>query len=81
MNPRCRKHLIEPKYKKAGKDIPPVTILSSNCIGGVLGHELGWQFLSPTVNLWMWLKDFIKYCSRLRHYSQCELRLVNPTLL
>ena len=37
------------------------------------------KFLSPTVNLWMNPKDFIKYCSNLRHYSQCKLEFLNPS--
>jgi uncharacterized protein (DUF1919 family) len=28
-----------------------VTIFSSNCIGGVIYHDLGLRFMSPTINL------------------------------
>ena len=27
------------------------TIISSNCLGGVISHKLGLKFMSPTVNL------------------------------
>lgn len=27
------------------------SIISSNCVGGVITHELGKRFLSPTINL------------------------------
>lgn len=77
LNPRFRKNFITSRYRKAGQEMPQdVTILSNNCLGGVICHELGLRFLSPTINLWMTPSDFIKYCANLRHYSACKLRFV-----
>ena len=42
-----------------------VTILSMNCTGGILYHELGLPFLSPTINLYIQAEDFIRFCERL----------------
>lgn len=53
-----------------------VTIISSNCVGGVISHRLGLQFLSPTINLFFMPKDFIKFCSDLHHYIT-----LTPTLI
>ena len=36
------------------------TIITDTCIGGVMYHKLGKQFLSPTINLWMYDEDFYK---------------------
>lgn len=36
--------------------------------------------MSPTINLWMKPKDFIKYCSDLKHYSQCKLKFLDSSL-
>lgn len=36
------------------------TILCSNCAGGVIYHRCGLQFRSPTVNLWLHQRDFLK---------------------
>lgn len=36
------------------------SIFSNNCIGGVIYHSLGLQFLSPTINLWMSPSDYIE---------------------
>lgn len=49
-----------------------VTILSSNCLGGLLYHELGLQFLSPTINVRFSSKDFVKFVLNIRHYLQLE---------
>ncbi len=50
-----------------------VTILSQNCIGGVVYHDLGQQFLSPTINTFIPEPDFMKLVLNLGHYMQQEL--------
>lgn len=52
------------------------TILCSNCIGGVIYHRLGQQFQSPTVNLWLHQRDFLKLAENLSDYIKEELIFV-----
>lgn len=40
--------------------VEPVPILGNNCIAGRICHDLGWQFQSPTVNLFMSPGDFVR---------------------
>lgn len=77
MNPWFRNHVIIPKNKARSKGITDVTLLCNNCLGGVIFHELGMKFFSPTINLWMYPSDFIKYCSNIHHYSNCQLKFVD----
>lgn len=49
-----------------------ITILSMNCTGGILYHDLGLQFLSPTVNLYIKAQDFIKFCENLKYYLSID---------
>ena len=49
------------------------TLLSSNCTGGVIYHQLGLEFTSPTINLYMNPSDFIKFCANLKFYLGLEL--------
>lgn len=77
LNPWFREHVIIPRNKAKAKNIKDVTLLCNNCLGGVIFHELNKKFLSPTINMWMYPKDFIKYCTNLRHYSQCKLIFVD----
>lgn len=51
----------------------PLTIISQNCIGGVIYHDLGWKFLSPTINLFMNSVDFVKFANHLEHYISQEM--------
>ncbi|QCJ44758.1 DUF1919 domain-containing protein [Bacillus sp. S3] len=49
------------------------SLLASNCIGAFILHDLNLRFNSPTVNLFMYPSDFIKYVSNLKHYSNSKL--------
>lgn len=44
------------------------TLLTGNCIGGYIYHQLGLQFLSPTINMMILNQDFLKMISNLKHY-------------
>lgn len=53
------------------------TIITDTCIGGVMYHKLGKQFMSPTINLWMYENDFYRFVHNLRHYLAQPLRFVH----
>lgn len=52
------------------------TILAPTCIAGVIYHELGLPFASPTINLWMHDKDFYKFVNNLKGYLAHDLVFV-----
>lgn len=61
------KHIIETsKPLLRNRD---VSIISTNCIGGVFCHDMGMKFLSPTVNLFLYPRDFLKYVANLKKYN------------
>lgn len=63
-------HKIQ-RYRLKNKDI---TILCNNCLGGVVYHCLGLQFLSPTVNLMVdSTADFIKFCKNIDYYLKQQI--------
>lgn len=57
-----RKHL---KKRLKNKDF---TLLTGNCIGGYLYHQLGLPFKSPTINLMILNQDFKKMILNLKDY-------------
>ena len=59
-------YLKKERLRLKNKDI---TLISNNCNGGVLLHELGIRFNSPFVNMNIPAKDYIKYLSRLDYYN------------
>lgn len=66
----------EKKYlknlRKKNKNTNP-TIVSNNCIGGVIYHNLGLQFQSPTINLFFKVEDYLEFVKNFKYYSKCEL--------
>ncbi len=44
------------------------TIISNNCIGGILYYDYGLQFKSPTINLFFYAPDYIRFLEHLPYY-------------
>ena len=50
------------------------SLITNDCIGGVIYHDLGEQFRSPTVNLWIPNDCFLEFAQNLKYYLSCELK-------
>lgn len=48
------------------------SVISQNCIGGVLYHDMEHPFLSPTVNLYLSSADFVRFVLNLDHYLSLD---------
>ncbi len=77
LNEICRKRFIVPSLRKRLKN-QDFTLVTNNCNGAFMLHDLGLRFNSPFVNLWLESHDFVKYCSNMAHYRECELRFADP---
>ena len=60
------------KHHLAGLD-GDLTVISQNCIGGVLYHDLGAGFRSPTVNTYIQGPDFVRMVLDLRRYMDQDM--------
>lgn len=49
------------------------SIISSNCNGPLILHDLNLKFLTPTVNLFFFAEDFIKFIENLNYYLEQEI--------
>lgn len=54
------------------------TIISNNCVGGLVSHMLGMEFKSPTVNLQILPEQFPKFCDHIEYYMNTELNEIFP---
>lgn len=59
-NEMMRKAFILPKMRRELKN-HDFSILCNNCNGGVISHDLGLRFNSPTVNLFLLAMVFIRF--------------------
>lgn len=62
---------LEIKRKKLKNKYP--TIISSNCNGGIILHDMELKFNTPTINLWFTAGDFLKFVSDLDSYLTGKL--------
>lgn len=51
------------------------TIISNNCFGGVISHQYGLEFCSPTINLQILPEEFPTFCNNLHYYMDAELEM------
>ena len=49
------------------------SLITNDCVGGVICHDLGEQFRSPTVNLWIPNEHFLEFAQNLRYYLSCDM--------
>ncbi len=49
------------------------SIICNNCFGGILYHDLGVKFLSPTINMYIKANDYIEFLENLDYYLTCDL--------
>jgi uncharacterized protein (DUF1919 family) len=71
---KCRNALNRKNVKRLSNVSP--TIISSNCNGSIILHDLHLKFLSPTINLFIYPKDFLKFVSNLDKYLNTKAQLV-----
>ena len=50
-----------------------ISIVSNNCVGGCLTHDLKMQYQSPTVGLQILPEEFPKFCKNIKHYIQQDI--------
>lgn len=53
------------------------TIISSNCVGGVISHDLGKRFNSPTVNTFIPPYHFVRFMENMDDYLKSELEFTD----
>lgn len=60
-------------------NVENISFISQNCIGGVIYHDMGLKFLTPTINLYFMANDFIKFVENLEYYMNLELVMREDT--
>ena len=49
------------------------SLITNDCVGGVICHDLGEQFRSPTVNLWIPNRCYLEFVQDLKYYLSCDM--------
>lgn len=70
---KCRKIVM--RFKRLSLNNHDLTLICNNCIAGCVLHDLGLQFRTPTINLYMPFPDYINFLCNIKEYV--SLPLVN----
>lgn len=52
-----------------------ISLISQQCIGGVIYHDMEMEFLSPTINLYIEPHDFLKMVENLEFYMNIPINI------
>lgn len=52
-----------------------MTLISQQCIGGVIYHDMEMEFLSPTINLYLEPRDFLEMIENLKVYMDIPIKI------
>ena len=74
---RIKHDKYQEDVKQRGKHLLDFSILSSDCIAGLIYHSLNRKFLSPTINLSIPDKDFLKLLENLDYYMSQKIEFLD----
>ena len=60
------------KYQKRLKNKSP-SLITSDCLGGIIYHNLGLKFMSPTINLYIEPKEFVTFVHNLKGFMESDV--------
>lgn len=75
LNKRKYEQYVE-SVRERSRDLPPFTLLTSDCMAGLIYHTMGRQFLSPTINMSIRDADYLKLLTDLDYYFTREIDFI-----
>lgn len=79
---KFREKIVNPimgGIRKSKLDNPQFTIISNNCWGGHVYRYFGLPYDSPTVGLYFYTDEYIKFLSHLEEYLKMELSFISTS--
>ena len=55
----------------------PFTIISNNCWGGLVYQYYGFSYDTPTVGMYFFAEDYVKFVSNLKHYLEIDIQFIS----
>ena len=66
--------------RERSEALPPFSLLTSDCMAGLIYHTMGRQFLSPTINMSIRDPDYLKLLSDFDYYFEHDIEFVDSPL-
>ena len=64
------------KYRRKALSDTSFSIISNNCWAGIVYQYYDLPYQSPTIGLYFFADDYVRFVSDLKHYCDCELSFI-----
>lgn len=68
---KLKRRILEQRWR-CGLQATGFSVISQNCLGGIIYHDLGLPFTSPTIGLAIYGDDFVRFVEHLAEYLEIE---------
>lgn len=65
------------RFKKLKTKNP--TLISNNCWAGIVSQYLGIKYYTPTVGLYFFADEYIKFVSNIKYYLNLQFKFIQPS--
>ena len=74
---RLRINKFGSSYRRKKLKIKNLTIISNNCWAGIVSQYLGIKYYTPTIGLYFFSEEYIKFLERFDYYIKQKLEIID----
>lgn len=73
---RLRINKFGSSFRRKKLNIKNPTIISNNCWAGIVSQYLGIKYYTPTIGLYFFAEEYIKFLERFDYYIKQDLKII-----
>ena len=77
---RLQINKVGSNFRKKKLNVQNPTIISNNCWAGIVSQYLGIKYYTPTVGLYFFAEEYIKFLERFDYYIKQDLKIIETKL-
>lgn len=73
---RLQINKVGSNFRKKNLNVQNPTIISNNCWAGIVSQYLGIKYYTPTIGLYFFVEEYIKFLERFDYYIKQDLKII-----
>lgn len=73
---RLQINKVGSNFRKKNLNVQNPTIISNNCWAGIVSQYLGIKYYTPTIGLYFFAEEYIKFLERFDYYIKQDLKII-----
>ena len=74
---RLQINKVGSNFRKKNLNVQNLTIISNNCWAGIVSQYLGIKYYTPTIGLYFFSEEYIKFLERFDYYIKQKLEIID----